>query len=60
MYSSSEVNRKLILNSTLHKVTEIGRGRLEYKNVIGPEKIPHSETFRDSFIYFNKERIQSS
>lgn len=60
MYSSTEVNRKLILNSTLHKITDIEKARLEYKNVIGPEKIPHSETFRVCFIHFNKERVQSS
>lgn len=60
MYSSSEVNRKLILNSTLDKITGIGKARLEDKNVIGPEKIPHNETFRVYFTHFNKERVQSS
>lgn len=60
MHSSTEVNRKLILNSTLHKITKIGKGRLECKSVIGPEKIPHRETFRFCFIHFTKERVQSS
>lgn len=51
MYSSSEVNRELILNSTLQKMAEIGKGKLKYKNIIGPEKIPHSETFKESGLF---------
>ena len=51
MYSSGEVNRKLILNSILQKMAEIGEGKLKYKNIIGPEKIPHSEIFKKSGLF---------
>lgn len=48
MHSSSEVNRKLILNTTLQKMTEIGGAKLECKNILCLEKIPHSEIFKES------------
>lgn len=51
MYNSGEVNRKLILNSTFQKMTENGERKLEYKNIIGPEKIPHSETLKESGLF---------
>lgn len=56
MYSSGEANRKLIFNSTLQKMTEIREGKLEYKNIIGPEKIPHSETFKESGLFTSIKR----
>lgn len=35
---------------------EIGEGKLEYENIIGPEKTPHSEAFKESCLLTHKGR----
>lgn len=36
---------------------EIGEGKLEYENIIGPEKTPHSEAFNVSCLLKGRSNI---